>query len=126
MRRIVTAMAVLAVLLHSALLAGHTLSVFSEGLGTASCHGGQPALEFAADRLAPDGAGVSLAGSPAGAAYKCPICAGLGSAVALAAPEFGFVHFAIPGNMKPGLLLDQRVEHHKRIRPPGRAPPSLA
>lgn len=131
MRRIVTAMAVLGVLLHSALLVRHAMTVVSKGWVAASAvvAAANDMAQLEADLTvichAPSGAEASPNGVPAKSG-ECPMCTGLCSAVALTAPEFWVVALSLPTSQTFNRPLDQRVEHHKRIRPPGRGPPHLA
>jgi hypothetical protein len=134
-RRIVAILAVVGMLLHAFALVRHATVMMAHEFADASAVSGtsSPALqaleadlkalchiERNAARAQSDGGTAPVSGKS-----SCPICTGLCAAVALTTPDIQFVSPASPPVAEFELPRDQRVEQHKRIRPPGRGPPSL-
>lgn len=138
MRRILAAMAILGMLVHGLALVRHHAAMGTELSADAAYI---QALNSSVPQEAVRATGLQvvvichaaadLTSGKAGDNHrpsnksKCPICSGLCSAAALAssAPVLLAPH-TLPEH-KLVVLRDQRVEHHKRIRPPGRGPPAL-
>lgn len=138
MRRIVAILAVVGMLLHAFALVRHATVMMAHefadaAVASAASRTPSTALQaFEADlsaichtdrggtRAQPDSGQAPESGKS-----SCPICTGLCAAVALTTPVIQFVSPASPPVAEFELPRDQRVEQHKRIRPPGRGPPSL-
>lgn len=129
-RRVIAVLALLGVLLHSAAVVRHhalmtarlseaaLVAMLSE-LGVI-CH-----TETAQDNQSGTAAGDGRS-APGNAGQSCPICSGLASLFLISPPAGPIVALSLPLGAAYDPEPDQRITQFKRIRPPGRGPPSLA
>lgn len=133
MRRWVTALAILGVLLHAAMLVRHGVTrIGQEQQALTLSEAGPPGnLDFSLICHSPKADSASLGkllpqGAPPAGNKDCPICSGLCAAAVMPAPlitmslvlRLDFQHRWPPR--------DLRVETLKQVRPPGRGPPAFA
>lgn len=131
LRRWIAVLTLLGVLAHAAALVRHNASVLGMALAQI---GGGVGVEFAKDLAvicsARDAAGAAIAanGSKPVPADKqeCPICMGLASVFALPAVDLPATQLPQPAFIAEIAGQDQRVTVQRRLRPPGRAPPTVA
>ncbi len=130
-RRWLGLLAVLGVLLHAGAVVRHNAVVLAAASRATSGVAADRAL--AADLRLICGAAAHMAeamlpggNGPAGDPEKCPICAGLASAHALAAVEQPTLAVPYGDHAITIATDDQRVSIQRRYRPPSRAPPTLA
>lgn len=129
MRRFVSLLAVLGVLLHAAALVRHNaISLASWQSASASTADTAVVIAFDGEQTPICHTGAGAASLPSGAPggsdkSSCPICTGLSAAVALSPPIHALVGAVVSARVVFSPVADQCEELLKRIRPPGRGPP---